>query len=480
MDYKRRAVTTGNGKDEERNPNTAGVDRISTLSNTLIHRILSSVSTVDVVRMSILSKRWSRMWYTVPHLRFYDSDAGFRKWKVFDNFMAKCLERREIGMSNNTSCAVTKFKLHIKHFWCRDENLHRLLHSPVIRNNVEELDLSMEPKYNGAVCYCLPYTALNGKSITVLKLNHVELEDSDNFSVNLPSLKSLCLEEVIVNDVTLSKLLLGCPSLEKLMLKKCPKLFNPRILSSSLKFFEMEGFIRPSHKELQVEAINLQTLVLRALYHGLNLCECSAVRTLSIHSIPNMRGESLEAIISKLPLLEDLSLRHCDLLRHFKISSKSLKSFTFAKFSRVEVNATLETPNLVSFCYTGDMKFGVSMALPNDSLMNGHIKINDCIIYEASNLYNKMIKFLSSINFSWNILTLEVRSEELRKTCGSPLTKIRHLKVKTLLRLNKKTSSDLRDSLHWASPDLETLDIEDGGKGDDDVSDFGNWMFRTN
>ncbi|PON70281.1 hypothetical protein PanWU01x14_082050 [Parasponia andersonii] len=120
------------------------------------------------------------------------------------------------------------------------------------------------------------------------------------------------------------------------------------------------------------------------------------------------------------------------------------------------------TPNLVSFSYKGDIDFGITMISPNDQL-NGSIVINGsyrCIC---------MLNFLLGLNCSWNVLSLHVVSgkvlffpEEVR-ICPSPLAKLKHLNVKTTERWGYK--SELRDSLHWASPNLETLLIEEGAEG---------------
>ncbi|PON68669.1 F-box domain containing protein [Trema orientale] len=447
-------------RNEDENANIAAVDRISYLPISLILHILLYVPTVDVVRMSVLSKCWKLMWYLVPKLQF-NSNVGFQSQEAFNTFLEECLLRREICMRHITQLVVTKFKLHIVYSDDQAALLDRFLCSPLLRDNIMELKLSMITR-GTTVGYSLPDAILNGRSLTVLKLENVLLlEEDSKFSVNLPCLKYLYMLYVdYLDDHVLTNLLLGCPSLEKFELK-CFYLSNPRISSSSLKSLEITGYAR---ENLQVEAINLESLALIVLWGGIiNLSDCRLIRNLSIDLNSNIDDQLLEDMISKLPLLEDLSLSRCQLLKQVKISSERLRSFAFDKQGNDnEVKATMGTPNLVSFSYKGDIDFGITMISPN-------VQLNGSIVINGSYRCICMLNFLLSLNCSWNILSLHVVSgkvlffpEEVR-ICPPPLAKLKHLKVKTTERWEYK--SELRDSLHWASPNLETLLIEEGTEG---------------
>lgn len=58
--------------EETRNesPYSNGKDCISSLPNEIIHRIMSSNDTRDVVRTCVLSKRWIYIWKSIPYLSF--------------------------------------------------------------------------------------------------------------------------------------------------------------------------------------------------------------------------------------------------------------------------------------------------------------------------------------------------------------------------------------------------------------------------
>ncbi|KAL7120933.1 hypothetical protein ACP275_02G152300 [Erythranthe tilingii] len=56
------------------------VDRLSLLPDDILHQVLSSLDFLDVVRTSVLSKRWRYVWTTMPYLNF-DMD-----WYVQHNY----------------------------------------------------------------------------------------------------------------------------------------------------------------------------------------------------------------------------------------------------------------------------------------------------------------------------------------------------------------------------------------------------------
>ncbi|PON70280.1 hypothetical protein PanWU01x14_082040, partial [Parasponia andersonii] len=92
--------------------------------------------------MSVLSKCWKLMWYLVPELQF-DSNVGFQSQEAFNTFLEECLLRREICMRHITQLVVTKFKVHIVYSDDQAALLDRFLCSPLLRDNIMELYLSM-------------------------------------------------------------------------------------------------------------------------------------------------------------------------------------------------------------------------------------------------------------------------------------------------------------------------------------------------
>ncbi|PON70275.1 F-box domain containing protein [Parasponia andersonii] len=301
-------------KKDHGTPNTTAVDRISKLPDPLIHHILSFVPTIDVVRMSVLSRRWKRVWYSVPALNFSDTDHMDRfrphsrqPQQAFHNFVDKCLKHREKSMRYIADSVITRLKLHTEYYKDRATVLDNRLNF-VVRGNIEELDLSMKRDYFvKVVYYSLPEAILNARSLTVVKLDHLMIGGIS--SVNLPSLISLSLTAVGLCDGALHKLLLGCPALVKLLLSKCTGLLNPQISSSTLKFLEIEA--DKTYETLKVETINLQSLICGGYCEDtMNLSACKAIRSLSLFDVM-LDDKSLEDLIFGFPLLESLTLTRC-------------------------------------------------------------------------------------------------------------------------------------------------------------------------
>lgn len=395
-------------------PNSEAVDRISELPDALIHHILSFLTTIDVVRMSILSRHWKYMWYSIPAVHFSDTDhrgcvLSYSQRNVFYNFVNECLKRRERTMRYLSNSVITRFKLDLHEHYSLD--LDKWL-TFATRQNIKELDLRTEGYY------CLPKRVLNVRSLTVLKLNSLHLNGSG--SISLPSLTSLSLVDVTLRDKLLRRLLLGCPSLEKFLFKECDGLSNPLISSSTLKVLDI---VQPHtySRAIKVEAINLHSFL---QYDGfckvIDLSACKEIRNLSLLG-NSLDDQSLQDLISGLPLLESLTLEKCVELKRIRICGQFLKSIRLEQ-SCYLVEVTIEAPNLDSFWYKGDTKCDISIN-KHDNILNGHFMIEDYSLDENydTNWNMNLIRFLSHINLSWNTLSLHVQSEEVCITKHAPL-----------------------------------------------------------
>ncbi|GMN53338.1 hypothetical protein TIFTF001_022478 [Ficus carica] len=283
-------------------------DLISKLPDHVIHYILSFLPTIDAVRMSLLSRRWRRMWYSIPALKFDDYQI---KEELFFNFVEQCMKHHQMGMQVNTTSVITRFELRISRCRVDSSQVDRWL-SFVAQPHLKELDVKMH-----ALCswsespHCLPQVALTLTSLTILNLDYMKLEDCSH--VNLPCLKSMSL-------------------------------------TSSLKFLHIDG----GWERIQVEAINLESLV----YIGygeppcdFDLASCKQLTHLSMTGAYFDCDGGFENIISGFPLLESLTVKGYDLvdIRHQYLKVLVLEKYS--ELSEVKCEISIDAPNLVSFGY---------------------------------------------------------------------------------------------------------------------------------
>ncbi|KAL1803113.1 hypothetical protein ACET3Z_031760 [Daucus carota] len=172
-----------NSKLKITNPN--GQDRLSSLPDELIHQILSFLGTRQAVQTSILSKRWKRMWTSLPVLSFdgYDQLFPYNHSGII-RFIDHVLENRD----QDTHVSCFKF-LAVYPF---PPNFVRRLINYTIDHNVEELDIDFQfHRYK-------PFKLSTFSSDTLKKLKlRVPLDYDESLRTDsewvLPALKALHL-----------------------------------------------------------------------------------------------------------------------------------------------------------------------------------------------------------------------------------------------------------------------------------------------
>ncbi|XP_024928962.1 F-box/FBD/LRR-repeat protein At3g26920-like [Ziziphus jujuba] len=397
-----------------------GEDRISELPDPLIHSILSFLPTFYVVRMSILSKRWRRMWIHISELYFEEfKDLTFQKTvksqeSMFFTFVSNYLRHRKLSMPYSADAVfVTRFKLDMQyHFGSKTgEQIDDWL-SIAVEGNVKELDLCIQP--SDKRYYCLPRSVLNSRSLTILKLERLKLEITSPAS--LPSLKGLCLKYVEFDDEAFRYLISGCTSIEDFHLCVCS--------------------VRDIH-----------------------LAVGGTLRSLSLWYM-KLTNQKLQGLVCGLPLLEKLTLYSCQ-LSNVSIHSRSLKSLWFSGCS---IEAKFKTPNLVHFVFEGQVKATISIDAPK--LLEANLKLHNLCPDKTSFLHlilflsyfkclKKMTLSLDTYGFLKECLIVP---KVIRNICCPPLPTLKQLKVKINHEL--VGDSEVRDSLLWCAPSVENFEIE--------------------
>ncbi|KAK1260903.1 F-box/LRR-repeat protein [Acorus gramineus] len=208
------------------------IDKISGLSDPVLHHILSFLPTKYSVRTSILSSRWRHLWASVPTLRFDQKD--FIVKPHFMDFVEGVLFLRD------WSLPVRKVRLRCydgAEFF-RTTTWIRVLSR---RSGLQELDLGAHP--SPLDLHALPAELFWLNSLVKLKLNlHCHCSLVVPSVIHLNNLKSLHLKWVqFDDDQSVARLLSGCPQLEELIIEECNRvpLHNIVISGRFLKKFTM-------------------------------------------------------------------------------------------------------------------------------------------------------------------------------------------------------------------------------------------------
>ncbi|XP_057771489.1 F-box/LRR-repeat protein At5g02910-like [Salvia miltiorrhiza] len=253
------------------------MDRLSELPDYAIFHIFWSLPIIDVVRTTILSKRWENLWTTTPFLNITDnhisdSDTG----KKFANIVHRALLRWD-------GVKVLKFKV----------NLHRELSIYVDadlwvrfakKHEVEELylpwrDLNMKRIGNNdhKVCW-VPQYLYSCSSLKVLSINTFHFSIRGNVQWN--QLKSLTIVNGFgVTEDVMNQVLFGSPQLEVLVLSFVESGESLCIRSSSLKELSINKYLCNADtyterelkiwtskiKSLEIWTPNLKTLEIKGI-----------------------------------------------------------------------------------------------------------------------------------------------------------------------------------------------------------------------
>ncbi|KAM0037362.1 putative F-box domain-containing protein [Helianthus debilis subsp. tardiflorus] len=115
-------------------------DRLSSLPDGLIHKILSFISIKHAVQTSVLSSRWRFIWSSMPYLNFSRDD--FSLLPKFSKFVTHVLSDR----NNQTEVSSVKLSLHgedtdafVKQIinYAFSHNIQTLNVASLIKNDVE-------------------------------------------------------------------------------------------------------------------------------------------------------------------------------------------------------------------------------------------------------------------------------------------------------------------------------------------------------
>lgn len=376
-------------------------DRISQLPEPIMEQILFRLPAMDAIRMSLSSRTWQGLWNSLPVSDFdFLTDPAFGRYRYghyggyvpyfynrsrAEKLITRVDESLKILKEQeplHQKRIIESFRLRGTLFRNETEALFCL--EPWIQlvtsNYVKVLELNFKAVDRRQLTpWLLPYSlGVDTTSLVVLRLSYCLLEPHTKGVFESPTIlpedkRFPCLKEISLCYVKFSgslvdRLLSRCHSLETLNLDHCynfkslqlcglrfPKLRTVLLLHDETLDYKIETL------DYKIELPNLQTLGIEFVprcFHDLGQVFCSNVKSLRVCAPPNEfinTNQYLEKLISKFPLLEDLTLTATFDSAQTQISSHQLKKLAIIANARTanqygytpELN--LDTPNLHCF-----------------------------------------------------------------------------------------------------------------------------------
>jgi hypothetical protein len=191
------------------------IDRISDLPSNVIDGILEKLNIRDVVRTSILSKKWRYMWTSAPRLEF--RPRFFESYEHLSN-PSRVVSKIITDVLMVHDGPIQKFLLFKPRFFNFKITVKHLdIWVPLLsRRGVKHLELM---NFETGRSH-LPYIVFSCKELTKFKLGGINFSIPPNLS-GFKKLLNLKLENVTFESGALESLISGCPLLEKLSIKLC-------------------------------------------------------------------------------------------------------------------------------------------------------------------------------------------------------------------------------------------------------------------
>ncbi|XP_074284593.1 putative F-box/LRR-repeat protein At4g15060 [Silene latifolia] len=346
------------------------VDRLSDLPDFILHDIISYLGTREAYRTSILSKRWAHISGTNPIIEFHyyckTENSSTRYWpskevsarllEYMDTRMQRYdkdkLRVRTLGLGFPNSNRVfgcdeeTELSSKFEELSCIVDEWIQI----VVRNQVKKLDL------NGPINYQLPDILLSAKSLKRLDCMNVKLPYY-NKAINLASLRTLVLFNVVVEEQLLNQIISSCPLLRRLSVRNCAG-FKPIVIPycSQLKKLTL-SYSLPENGTIILETLGLTHFQFLGEYFD-DLWPVMAkpgllrnLRTFDIVGSGITDGE-LGKLLPELASLKTLRLTYCHFLRIVRISSNQLKKI-YLNYCSTLLDVMIDAPSLTKFKYKG-------------------------------------------------------------------------------------------------------------------------------
>ncbi|XP_024631343.1 putative FBD-associated F-box protein At5g56820 [Medicago truncatula] len=201
------------------------MDRLGSLPDDILTRILSSVPTKQAVATSILSKRWIHLWRYVPVLDFTETNMeDLESVRRFKEFVSSFLLLRKAAGNHSINTFILGIQRYSSPIHAPGDNYLDMMRRTTYHNTLIR-KLTLAPS--------LPISILTCTTLVVLKLRWFWFFKDANSHYNFPSLKTLHLKDIYLHHQhEFTFLLDACPLLEDLQLSNIH--FDPSARFSSL------------------------------------------------------------------------------------------------------------------------------------------------------------------------------------------------------------------------------------------------------
>ncbi|KAL4182589.1 hypothetical protein AMTRI_Chr11g94010 [Amborella trichopoda] len=280
-------------------------DRLSSLSDDILHRILSPLPIRETGRTSVLSKRWRHVWASVPVF----NTKGINRPSIIDQ--ALLLHNGPIHQASLQALLLhnaPSYRASLPLDKLEPGNVDRWMLS-LTRRGLQDLtiEIEKEPRYkiHSSIFFCDALMSLN--------LKHCILKPPADFK-GFPSLERLSLEKVsLLDDTILESLVSKSRQLKYLKLSECSGLSSVKIHALNVISFHFNGFFN----SLNLDQIsNLKNLFLRCAHAEGNVGDCRASKLLKdLHKLESITllGWSMWVLFSGDVPASILSTTHCSL-----------------------------------------------------------------------------------------------------------------------------------------------------------------------
>ncbi|KAG7646581.1 putative F-box/FBD/LRR-repeat protein [Arabidopsis thaliana] len=295
-----------------------GHNIINQLPDSLLCEIFFNLPTEEVVKTSLICRRWRYVWQSLPGLDLViNGSKNYDKFDFLERFMfLQRVKLRYVGYGHN----------------CR--NMTSMMMNNVIKHKIQHLDVGSNRRYVYDRVEIPPTIYTSCERLVFLKLHRANLPKSPD-SVSLPCLKIMDLQKInFVDSLDMEKLVSVCPALETLTMDK---MYGAKVSSQSLLSFCLTnnetGYLKtqvvmqtPKLKYLKLNRQFIQRIVINDL---------SSIVMLNLDDVAYF-GETLLSILKLISCVRDLTISF-DILQDYRHFSKSKSLPKFHKLSILSV-----------------------------------------------------------------------------------------------------------------------------------------------